>query len=147
LDGGPTDMTNAALLCQRHHTFVHTRRLVAQVRGRPDERGRYVTWDLTPGSYDQHLEKLRAEKAAHDPPPLTPERLHELVALVTGSEHPDPQVWAEHEPDEAISADLELADHELAEATLTWDTEPDGHDDDFTDEYWRDHEAQFDTAC
>ncbi|HET7763185.1 MAG TPA: hypothetical protein VFL46_12545, partial [Phycicoccus sp.] len=120
----------------RHHTFVHTRRLVAQVRGRPDERGRYVTWDLTPGSYDQHLEKSRAEKAAHDPPPLTPERLHQLARMVIGSD-PDESRWADHE----------LVDHELAEATLTWDTEPDGHDDDFTDEYWRDHEAQFQTAC
>src|SRR5829696_2042532 len=35
VDGGPSDMDNAALLCQRHHTFVHDRRLWAQVRRRP----------------------------------------------------------------------------------------------------------------
>ncbi|MBM6399196.1 HNH endonuclease signature motif containing protein [Phycicoccus sonneratiae] len=52
-DGGPTDVSNAALLCQRHHTTVHRRRLRAQVRRRPDEHGRYVVWDLTDGSYDR----------------------------------------------------------------------------------------------
>lgn len=52
LDGGPTDMSNAALLCQRHHTFVHKKRLWADVRSTPDDQGRYVIWDLTPGSYD-----------------------------------------------------------------------------------------------
>lgn len=29
--GGPTDIDNGALLCQRHHTFVHTRELTATV--------------------------------------------------------------------------------------------------------------------
>lgn len=54
-DGGPTDLNNAALLCQRHHTFVHERRLIAEVRQRPDDTGRYVIWDLAPGSYDRAL--------------------------------------------------------------------------------------------
>ena len=58
-DGGLSDVDNAALLCQRHHTFVHTRRLWAQVRSTPDVLGRYVIWDLHPGSYDQHLHRLR----------------------------------------------------------------------------------------
>ena len=30
-DGGLSDIDNAALLCQRHHTFVHTRRLWGDV--------------------------------------------------------------------------------------------------------------------
>ena len=29
VDGGPTDLTNAALLCGRHHTIVHRDRLTA----------------------------------------------------------------------------------------------------------------------
>ncbi len=33
-DGGPTDVANAALLCPRHHTHVHHRRLWATVRKR-----------------------------------------------------------------------------------------------------------------
>jgi HNH endonuclease len=67
LDGGRSDMDNAALLCQRHHTFVHKRRLVATVRAAPDEQGQYVVWDLSEGSYDRHLKDLRAERAVHDP--------------------------------------------------------------------------------
>ncbi|MEO9151698.1 MAG: DUF222 domain-containing protein [Lapillicoccus sp.] len=38
--GGPTAMDNAALLCQRHHTLVHSRELTASV----DPTG--VTWHL-----------------------------------------------------------------------------------------------------
>lgn len=30
-DGGPTDLSNGALLCQRHHTYVHTHDLTARV--------------------------------------------------------------------------------------------------------------------
>jgi len=52
LDGGLSDMDNAALLCQRHHTYVHDNRLGAEVRKVPDDRGRYVVWDLRHGSYD-----------------------------------------------------------------------------------------------
>ncbi|NHA68177.1 HNH endonuclease signature motif containing protein [Phycicoccus flavus] len=62
-DGGPTDITNAALLCQRHHTLVHRRRLWATVRARPDRHGRSVEWDLSPGSYD------RRRVTAPDPHP------------------------------------------------------------------------------
>jgi hypothetical protein len=132
LDGGATDLGNAALLCQRHHTHVHRRRLIAEVRGRPDDRGRHVLWDLSPGSYDRHLDRLRAERAAHDPPPLTPERLRELVRLAASADDLDERRWAEHE---------------LDEATLAWETEPGGYDEDLTDEYWRDNETRFATAC
>ena len=40
--GGTTDLTNAALLCRRHHTLVHERGLTATI----DDTG--VTWHLTP---------------------------------------------------------------------------------------------------
>ena len=49
VDGGPSDLDNAALLCARHHTVVHSRRLFAEV---VDGR---VEWDLTRGSYDHWL--------------------------------------------------------------------------------------------
>jgi hypothetical protein len=61
VDGGPSDLGNAALLCQRHHTIVHSRRLVGQVVH--DEAGERVQWDLTRGSYDQ----LLAQRAAREP--------------------------------------------------------------------------------
>jgi hypothetical protein len=89
VDGGASDIDNAALLCQRHHTVVHHRRLWAEVRSRPDEAGRYVVWDLNPDSYDRHLEHLRRQRAVHDPPPLTRERLLELVAAITGDDDDD----------------------------------------------------------
>ncbi|MBR7743031.1 DUF222 domain-containing protein [Phycicoccus sp. BSK3Z-2] len=63
-DGGATHIGNAALLCQRHHTTVHRRRLWAEVRGRPDERGRFVVWDLLDGSYDRALAVDAAPRAA-----------------------------------------------------------------------------------
>jgi hypothetical protein len=61
-DGGPSDLSNATLLCQRHHTQVHDRRLIATVHP-PDEHGRCVTWDLTHGSYDRELPHRLAELA------------------------------------------------------------------------------------
>lgn len=63
-DGGPSDLDNAALLCQRHHTQVHDRRLIATIHP-PDEGGRCVTWDLCPGSYDRELPGRLAELASH----------------------------------------------------------------------------------
>lgn len=57
-DGGPSNLDNAALLCGRHHTTVHTRRLAGSVvkatagQDAPAER---VVWDTTPGSYDTLL--------------------------------------------------------------------------------------------
>ncbi|MEO6792116.1 MAG: HNH endonuclease signature motif containing protein, partial [Ornithinibacter sp.] len=120
-DGGPSDLHNAALLCQRHHTLVHQRRLFASVRAKPDELGRYVVWDLVPGSYDEHLQEVQAERSANDPPPLTPNRLTELLKIVTGrisDEHPDDdadaleQGWAayqlaeHHDTTASVDADL-----------------------------------------
>ena len=88
-DGGLSDIDNAALLCQRHHTHVHQRRLWATVRATPDELGRYVIWDLSVGSYDRQLQWLARQRAEHDPPPLTRKRLLELVAAVTHSDEAD----------------------------------------------------------
>jgi hypothetical protein len=45
LDGGPTNINNAALLCPRHHTVVHRDRLA----GTLTQQG--VTWNTQPGSY------------------------------------------------------------------------------------------------
>ncbi len=105
-DGGLSDIDNAALLCQRHHTLVHRRRLIASVLKKPDELGRYVVWDLTEGSYDRHLERLRAERSANDPPPLTPERLRSLVEAIRADD-PDEQRWARYELEDAMTrADL-----------------------------------------
>jgi hypothetical protein len=44
-DGGPTDLTNGALLCPRHHTIVHRDLLAGVVTDN------HVTWDLRPGTY------------------------------------------------------------------------------------------------
>ncbi|HET9021209.1 MAG TPA: DUF222 domain-containing protein [Ornithinibacter sp.] len=95
-DGGPSDVDNAALVCQRHHTTVHRRRLTAEVRRAPDERGRYVVWDLSEGSYDRHLERLRTERSANDPAPLTPEGLREVLAALTLGDEDERRV-ADHE--------------------------------------------------
>ena len=48
-DGGDTDLANATLLCQRHHTIVHRDRLHAT------HTPTGVEWDQRPGSYDQAL--------------------------------------------------------------------------------------------
>ena len=89
-DGGLSDIDNAALLCERHHTLVHhTTALGAGAVDTPDELGRSVVWDLNGGSYDRHLEHLRREQAVHDPPPLTRQRLLELVAAITGDDDGD----------------------------------------------------------
>jgi hypothetical protein len=53
-DGGPTGVNNAALLCGRHHTVVHTKGFHGEV---VDGQ---VLWDLTPGSYDHWLAARRA---------------------------------------------------------------------------------------
>ena len=72
LDNGPTDLTNAALLCQRHHTTVHTQRYHGRVK--IGENGQHhVVWDRTRGAYDTALSTLALEHAAgttttSDPP-------------------------------------------------------------------------------
>ena len=61
-DGGPTDLANAALLCERHHTTVHTRRLAGRVDSSTDAQdgaGDGVVWDTTRGSYDHQLTTTR----------------------------------------------------------------------------------------
>ncbi len=113
LDGGATDLDNAALLCQRHHTVVHDRRYVAQVRATPDELGRFVVWDRTVGSYDQYLEAVRAERAVADPRPLTPQRLAELLAAIRADD-PDEQHWAR------LELDLERDEHEQWRQSQDW---------------------------
>jgi hypothetical protein len=60
-DLGVSDLDNAALLCDRHHTIVHKRRLAGRVV--KDAFGERVEWDLTPGSYDE----LLARRAAQEP--------------------------------------------------------------------------------
>ncbi len=57
-DGGPSDLDNGALLCGRHHTVVHQRRLA----GRVLPSG--VEWDLAFGSYDRALAELSAREPA-----------------------------------------------------------------------------------
>lgn len=54
-DGGPSDLANAALLCGRHHTIVHSRGLAGDLDPEAPGAERSVEWDLTLGSYDQLL--------------------------------------------------------------------------------------------
>src|SRR4029453_5758360 len=54
VDGGATDVGNAALLCGRHHTIVHRDRLTADITQAS------VTWDRRPGSYDRALTRIRS---------------------------------------------------------------------------------------
>ncbi|GAA4397323.1 hypothetical protein GCM10023168_02150 [Fodinibacter luteus] len=61
-DGGPTDLSNAALLCERHHTIVHTRRYAGALV--QDATGPRVQWDLTVGSYDRALATQSAREPA-----------------------------------------------------------------------------------
>jgi len=61
VDGGPTTVVNAALLCGRHHEIVHRDRLIAQVLDPPaDPTVRAVRWDCSPGSYDRAIGRFRA---------------------------------------------------------------------------------------
>lgn len=98
-DGGPSDLTNAALLCQRHHTLVHDRRLIATVHP-PDVDGRCVTWDLTPGSYDAALpSRLSAIRGAQaDRRARAERRAAERARLDTGP----PDHWLNEPPDEVV---------------------------------------------
>jgi hypothetical protein len=60
-DGGPTDVGWAALLCQKHHTTVHSNRYAGEVVDRG--HGPRVVWDLTPGSYEGLLARWRRNQA------------------------------------------------------------------------------------
>jgi hypothetical protein len=70
-DGGPTDTDHGALLCQRHHTVVHSNRYAGEVVD--GLNGPFVKWDLTPGSYDVQLEQWRSNSPSRsvgaDAPP------------------------------------------------------------------------------
>jgi len=61
-DFGPSDLDNAALLCQRHHTIVHNRRLAGRLVR--DGHGERVEWDHTRGGYDQLLARRSAQEPA-----------------------------------------------------------------------------------
>jgi hypothetical protein len=74
-DGGPTDISNAALLCRAHHTVVHQHRYAGVVVTGTAGRGPRVEWDLTAGSYGRRLKewhRLRASDGT-DPPDDPPD--------------------------------------------------------------------------
>ncbi|MFC7485733.1 DUF222 domain-containing protein [Knoellia sp. CPCC 206453] len=125
VDGGDSDLANAALLCQRHHTLVHDKRFIATVHP-PDEHGSCVTWDLTPGSYDRELparlNQIRRERATKRA--TAEQRAAERARLDTGP--PDP--WANEPPDDLLIqwADEFLAEQQAAEA---WAAESDHWDE------------------
>lgn len=60
VDGGLTDLTNAALLCGRHHTIVHRDRLA----GRITDSG--IDWDRRAGSYDSALTRCDISDPARE---------------------------------------------------------------------------------
>ncbi|MGL5851660.1 MAG: HNH endonuclease signature motif containing protein, partial [Phycicoccus sp.] len=113
---GSSDIDNGALLCRRHHTVVHQRRLWATVRKRPDEQGRYVAWDLTPGSYDSALEHLRArESGLHDR--LIDAAHRAVLDDRAGANHDPRQIeWADEDHDPA--AEDAWAAHYLSDEWL-----------------------------
>lgn len=115
-DGGRSDLSNAALLCQRHHTHVHDRRLVATVHP-PDEHGRSVTWDIASGSYDRalpsRLAQLRADSNRRRDLRRTDARTRRL-ALDTGG----PDRWRGTDPDEDDFIDALMSAHEAAMTEL-----------------------------
>lgn len=115
VDGGPSDLANAALLCQRHHTQVHDQRLIAKVHP-ADEDGRSVTWDLSTGSYDRDRpdrldEFRRSRKAAVD----------RRRALDTGPSNGLGSLMPEWEFDR-LADELE-AEHRAMECAESWGTD------------------------
>ncbi len=124
VDGGPSDLQHAALLCPRHHTQVHDQRLTGTVHP-PDEHGRSVTWDLAPGSYDRDLPELltairRVHAKAHATATAARARAVERARLDTGP--PDP--WASEPPDELITQWVEqwMAEDATRESDSAWTT-------------------------
>jgi Domain of unknown function (DUF222) len=66
-DGGPTNLANAALLCQRHHTLVHQRRHAGRLHTTTDDNDvprQRVQWDRTRGSYDTLLAERQSRRRA-----------------------------------------------------------------------------------
>ena len=94
---GGADSTTPRCSAAAATLIVHQRRLWADVRRTPDLRSRFVVWDLTEGSHDTELARRRAERAANDPPPLTPEA---LGAILRGLplRGPRQQLWAPPKP-------------------------------------------------
>ncbi len=103
-DGGDTSLDNLALLCERHHATVHTRRLWATLEPGPDASGPHVLWDLTPGSYDTALRRDLALRALHDPPAVSPTHVASLrAALLSADRHDhgwasDQLAWLDPDP-------------------------------------------------
>ncbi len=62
-DGGPTDLTNAALLCPRHHTIVHRDRLAGTLTSTG------AIWDSRPGSYHPRPPTQPPPTRCQPPPP------------------------------------------------------------------------------
>ncbi|MEO7269093.1 MAG: DUF222 domain-containing protein [Knoellia sp.] len=123
-DGGHSALTNAALLCQRHHTHVHDQRLVATIHP-PDEHGRSVTWDTTRGSYDRALPARLAEIRAAS---TRRSDLHRADArsrrLALDSGGPDP--WRDADPDEDDFIAALMAEHEAATTdVVSWPDDAD----------------------
>ncbi|WP_353649740.1 DUF222 domain-containing protein [Nakamurella sp. A5-74] len=58
IDGGPTDLDNAALLCPAHHTIVHRDELNGEVTAGQ------VIWDRRPGSYRPTRRPEQARRSA-----------------------------------------------------------------------------------
>ncbi len=86
-DGGASDLNNAALLCQRHHTIVHTQRYHGWIE--PDEHGRrHVVWDRTHGAYDHALARLDSGQGRGGPPGATNHADHDHQRA-SG----DPDIW------------------------------------------------------
>lgn len=84
LDDGPTDLDNGALLCQRHHTIVHSRRYHGWLER--DEHGhRHVVWDLASSSYDDALARLGSGQGRGAPPAPPPR------ARASGDDEPLPR--------------------------------------------------------
>jgi len=112
VDGGPSDLSNAALLCQRHHTQVHDQRLIAAVHP-PDEHGRSVTWDLSPGSYDRHLPERQAEFARARERDMAKHRRRQLNTAPS-------EGWEQAIPEFVM---LEIADELEAEHLARWEVD------------------------
>lgn len=92
-DGGPSDLTNAALLCGRHHTVVHAQRYYGWVEPDPDGRSR-VVWDRQRGSYDTALASAGSHHRRSTAPPLDPDDLPQPDApwpRASGDDIPQPR--------------------------------------------------------
>ncbi|KRE43005.1 hypothetical protein ASG74_11745, partial [Knoellia sp. Soil729] len=120
-------------LCQRHHTHVHDQRLIATTH-LPDEHGRSVTWDTSPGSYDRALaHRLNAMARAQNERLArrradTAGRLHAIDAATSRSRTVDtgpPDPWRQLDPDEDAYIDELIAWHDTAHEDLTPWPDPD----------------------